>query len=234
MTVTWREILFFLILFGANLIQAITGFAGTLLAMPPSMQLLGVDEAKSVLAVLDQLSCLLIVLTGFRHINWKEFGKMAVLMVVGMFAGMKIFEAFPIQQLLTLYGVMILCIALWKLFGQRLMKKSGLSRVRGAEAPQTEENQQTNPQTADTGAWEFVSEDGREALVQAVTIRQHANMDVSYIKLRGLMENTLYREEESGRIYNSTALMEAGIPVPVELGEYRAYQWHFVREGQGD
>ena len=147
MTVTWREILFFLILFGANLIQAITGFAGTLLAMPPSMQLLGVDEAKSVLAVLDQLSCLLIVLTGFRHINWKEFGKMAVLMVVGMFAGMKIFEAFPIQQLLTLYGVMILCIALWKLFGQRLMKKSGLSRVRGAEAPQTEENQQTNPQT---------------------------------------------------------------------------------------
>ena len=93
MTVTWREILFFLILFGANLIQAITGFAGTLLAMPPSMQLLGVDEAKSVLAVLDQLSCLLIVLTGFRHINWKEFGKMAVLMVVGMFAGMKIFEA---------------------------------------------------------------------------------------------------------------------------------------------
>ena len=69
MTVAWREILFFLILFGANLIQAITGFAGTLLAMPPSMQLLGVDVAKSVLAVLDQLSCLLIVLTGFRHIS---------------------------------------------------------------------------------------------------------------------------------------------------------------------
>ena len=46
MMVTWREILFFLILFGANLIQAITGFAGTLLAMPPSMQLLGVDVRR--------------------------------------------------------------------------------------------------------------------------------------------------------------------------------------------
>ena len=92
----------------------------------------------------------------------------------------------------------------------------------------------TDPQTADTGAWEFVSEDGKEALVQAVTIRQHANMDVSYIKLRGLAENTVYREEESGRTYNSTALMEAGIPVPVELGEYRAYQWHFVQEEQGE
>ena len=88
----------------------------------------------------------------------------------------------------------------------------------------------TNPQSEDTGAWEFVSEDGKEALVQAVTIRQHANMDVSYIKIRGLRENTEYREMESGRKYNSTALMEAGIPVPVELGEYRAYQWHFVQE----
>ena len=134
MMVTWREILFFLILFGANLIQAITGFAGTLLAMPPSMQLLGVDEAKSVLAVLDQLSCLLIVLTGFRHINWKEFGKMAVLMVIGMFAGMKIFEVFPIQQLLTLYGVMILGIALWKLFGQRLIQRRKTEPEKTSEA----------------------------------------------------------------------------------------------------
>ena len=71
MTLSWKELLVFLILFAANLIQAITGFAGTLLGMPPAIQLIGVDEAKSVLAVLDQLSCLLIVLTGFRHINWK-------------------------------------------------------------------------------------------------------------------------------------------------------------------
>ncbi len=125
MTVTWREILVFVILFAANLIQAITGFAGTLLGMPPTIQLIGVDEAKSVLAILDQLSCLLIVLTGFRHINWKEFGKMAALMVIGMFLGMRIFEAFPVQQLLTLYGVMILCIALWKLFGQKLLQAKG-------------------------------------------------------------------------------------------------------------
>ena len=88
----------------------------------------------------------------------------------------------------------------------------------------------TNPQTAGTGAWEFVSEDGREALGQAVVIKQHANMIVDYVRVRGLKENTMYREMESGRLYNSTALMEAGIPMPVELGEYRAYQWHFVRE----
>lgn len=81
------------------------------------MQLIGVGEAKTLLAAIDQISCLLIVLTGWRAINWKEFGKMAVLMVAGMFAGMKIFEAFPAEQLLTFYGLMILVIALWRLFG---------------------------------------------------------------------------------------------------------------------
>mgnify|MGYP001663172007 CR=1 FL=1 len=38
-----KEILVFLILFGANLLQAITGFAGTLISMPPTMKLIGVD-----------------------------------------------------------------------------------------------------------------------------------------------------------------------------------------------
>lgn len=117
MQFTWNELLVFPILFFANLIQAITGFAGTLLSMPPTMQLIGVGEAKTLLAAIDQISCLLIVLTGWRAINWKEFGKMAVLMVAGMFAGMKIFEAFPAEQLLTFYGLMILVIALWRLFG---------------------------------------------------------------------------------------------------------------------
>ena len=88
----------------------------------------------------------------------------------------------------------------------------------------------TNPQNDAVGAWEFVAEDRSEALVQTVVIKQHANMWVDYVKARGLKENTMYRETESGKLYNSTALMEAGLPVPVEMGEYRAYQWHFVQE----
>lgn len=88
----------------------------------------------------------------------------------------------------------------------------------------------TNPQNANEGAWEFVSEDRREALVQAVSIKKHANMTVDYIKVKGLEENTKYREMESGKIYNSTALMESGFPMPIRDGEYQAYQWHFVRE----
>lgn len=87
----------------------------------------------------------------------------------------------------------------------------------------------TNPQTDTEGAWEYVSEDKKEALVQAVVIKQHANMPVDYIKLRGLKENTFYVDQESGKLYNSTVLMEVGLPMPVEMGEYRSYQWHFMQ-----
>ena len=61
-------------------------------------------------------------------------------------------------------------------------------------------------------------------------IKKHANMTVDYIRVKGLKENTMYRDMETGRLYNSTALMEAGVPKPVLEGEYQAYQWYFVEE----
>ena len=51
-----KELLFLLVLFVSNVIQAITGFAGTVLAMPPSVYLLGLDHAKVVLNVMAWLS----------------------------------------------------------------------------------------------------------------------------------------------------------------------------------
>ena len=58
----------------------------------------------------------------------------------------------------------------------------------------------------------------------------HGNMTVNYVQLRGLEENALYKEQSSGKIYSGAALMYAGIPLSVEMGEYKAYQYHFVRE----
>lgn len=88
----------------------------------------------------------------------------------------------------------------------------------------------TDPCASEVGAWEFLSEDGAEILVSAVMLAVHGNMTVNYVRLKGLPENCIYREEETGREYASDALMEVGIPLPVEMGEYLAYQFHFVRE----
>lgn len=87
----------------------------------------------------------------------------------------------------------------------------------------------SDPLTQEIGAWEFVSEDGAEILVSAVMLEIHGNMTVNYVRLKGLPEGCMYQEKESGRVYASDALMEAGIALPVEMGEYHAYQLYFSR-----
>lgn len=65
-----KILLFQLVLFFANTVQAITGFAGTVLAMPPSTYLLGLDNAKVVLNAMAWVSGLMIAI-----MNYSVFGK---------------------------------------------------------------------------------------------------------------------------------------------------------------
>lgn len=111
-----NELVFYVIVFASNIIQAITGFAGTMLAMPSSMLLIGVNEAKAVLNVLGLLSCLWLTIANYKKINKKEFVKITCLMLVGMLAGIALFKILPLTMLLKAYAVFILLIALKKLF----------------------------------------------------------------------------------------------------------------------
>lgn len=121
-----KELLFLLVLFVSNVIQAITGFAGTVLAMPPSVYLLGLDHAKVVLNVMAWLSGLMIAVTGYRHINWKELLKMSAVMLVGMFAGIQICRIVKSENiLLTIYGIIIVVVALKNLCIHTEKKTSG-------------------------------------------------------------------------------------------------------------
>lgn len=94
----------------------------------------------------------------------------------------------------------------------------------------------SNPQREEIGAWEFVSDDKKEVLLNVVMLAIHGNMTVNYVKLQGLDPNGIYEEEESGRQFDGAALMEAGIPLPIINGEYPAVQMYFrkVNESKGD
>lgn len=76
-------------------------------------------------------------------------------------------------------------------------------------------------------AWMHVSEDKKQVLVHVVMLENHGNMTVSYVRMKGLMPDVVYEEADSGQCYYGSALMKAGIPMPVELGEYRAYRFVF-------
>ena len=85
----------------------------------------------------------------------------------------------------------------------------------------------SNPFQDAYAAWMFVSEDRREVLLSVVLLEIHGNMTVNYVRLKELLPDAVYEEAESGRCYCGAALMQAGIPIPVEMGDYRAYQFVF-------
>lgn len=78
-------------------------------------------------------------------------------------------------------------------------------------------------------AWQINAADGSRALVSAVMLETHGNMPVTYLRLRGLEPDAVYADAATGRRYSGGALMEAGLPLPVEMGEYLAYQIEFHR-----
>lgn len=73
-------------------------------------------------------------------------------------------------------------------------------------------------------AWAIVSENKKQVLLSVVMQEIHGNMTVNYVRLKGLNPEAVYKDAEKGICYHGSALMAAGLPMPVEMGEYRAYQ----------
>ncbi len=88
----------------------------------------------------------------------------------------------------------------------------------------------SNPITDKLAAWEFVSNDGKEALVNGVVFHTEPNHTRYRIKLRGLMPEANYRLEESGESYTGRALMNGGLLLPKTWGDYAPIELHFTAE----
>ena len=124
--VNLKEILFLSIVLLANIMEGITGFAGTMLAMPLSMILLGVQESKSILNIVAIIASTIIFTSTYKDINKKELLKIVVLMLIGMTGGIYIFTVFPASGLAKIYGVLIILISLKGLFVKKQISLSGI------------------------------------------------------------------------------------------------------------
>ena len=85
----------------------------------------------------------------------------------------------------------------------------------------------SNPFEDSCAAWMYVSEDRTCVLLHVVILENHGNMVVNYVRLKELLPDAVYEEAVSGKRYCGSALMQAGIPIPVEMGDYRAYRFVF-------
>ncbi len=112
-----KEILFLLIIFLSNIVQAITGFAGTAIAMPFSIVAIGDGIAIPVLNLVALAICIPLALLHLKDIRWKEFLLMTLFVGIGFGAGYFL-RKLPISQEIfhKVYGMLIIATATYLYF----------------------------------------------------------------------------------------------------------------------
>lgn len=108
-----NELLFYLVILLSNIIQGITGFAGTILAMPFSVRLVGMDTAVPVLNLLGLLSGIYVFAGNYKKVNWRILRHIVIVMGLSLVAGIqiKIILSGNPRLLYLILGTVVLTIA---------------------------------------------------------------------------------------------------------------------------
>lgn len=111
------QILLYLILvFSFNLIQTIGACAGSMLAMPFAIALLGGDSARVVVNAVGFVSFVYPLLRCYRDVNWKEVIKIAVFMAIGVLLAQRMIHILYQPVILLLYSLLVIGAALQNFF----------------------------------------------------------------------------------------------------------------------
>ena len=115
-----KKILFLLVVFLTNIIQGITGFAGTMLAMPPSVMLSGIY----------------IVAANRKSVNKKEFLKIVAVMSLGMLAGFALRSVLAGRErvMYIMLGAVVILTAVSGIYKTFLKKGGGHSHGKAVSA----------------------------------------------------------------------------------------------------
>lgn len=111
-----EHVFFAIAIFIANIIQGLTGFAGSLLAMPPSINILGLVPAKVAVNTFGLVSSSILFAKNFRKLDWKEAIKIIVLMGIGLGTGMALTNIVEGNTLIYVYSGFIILVALKEMF----------------------------------------------------------------------------------------------------------------------
>ena len=110
-----REVLFYLVILFGVFLQASVGF-GTVVTMPLGILLMGIGLTKPVVTFIALLTGIGVLIKEYTHINWREFAKMAGVMLVGVLVAQWIAGKVKMSFLLVLYGAVVIGIGVKKLF----------------------------------------------------------------------------------------------------------------------
>ncbi len=108
----FRYALLTLIVFLTHFQEAITGFGGTVLAVPFVVFLLGLGAAIKVLAIQAWIVNTFIVIAARRDIVWRQYGRIALFAGIGLPFGIYMVHALPKSVLKLILGAFMVGIAI--------------------------------------------------------------------------------------------------------------------------
>ena len=111
-----RDILIGLIVLIGYFQNAVTGFGGTVLSLPFVALMVDLRTAVPALVIQAWVAGLAVTLEGRRHILWREYGKMVLLMIAGLPAGILAARFLPETPLKAFLGVFALGVGLYGLY----------------------------------------------------------------------------------------------------------------------
>lgn len=134
MSYVLKLIAFFAVVLFSNIVQCVTGFAGTVLAMPFSVILIGFTNAKTILNILGFAASVGVVATNRKSFNKKEFVKLTLIMLLGMSVGFLLSDKFGAYQnvLYKTLGILVIFFAILgsiKTFSKKQKENSEKSKI---------------------------------------------------------------------------------------------------------
>ncbi len=122
--------LFYLVILLANIIQGITGFAGTILAMPFAIRLVGLQTAVPVLNLLGMLSGIYVYAGNRQYAKTEEWKKILCIMGPFLLIGIALRSLLASQSVLLcrIFGIVVLLIAVEGLY-RALRKEEGKRKL---------------------------------------------------------------------------------------------------------
>lgn len=129
---TWTLILTAIVIFITHVLGTITGFGSVVIAFPFITALLGIYEAKVLLAIVGYPISVYILAKNFRAVDWGQFARIGLGTLAGMPFGIYFFIRFPANILNLAMGLFLVVASLIQLRreftgGARKREVSGLA-----------------------------------------------------------------------------------------------------------
>ena len=112
LSLSLKFVIFATAIFVSNIVQALTGFAGVMLSIPPSMLLFGPDMAIAVINALCWGVSVVLAWRNRRYLNLKGVLTIVGFMLAGMAIGVKLYALVSPQIVGPVYGGIIVAAAL--------------------------------------------------------------------------------------------------------------------------